>query len=482
MRALVGARVSVVQGPQKVSHIAQQETGQKWALEHGHEIVGTFQDLDVSASVSPFERPDLGPWLSPEREGDWDILVFSKIDRMFRSTRDCVKFAEWAEAHKKILVFAEDSMTLNYRDRSDSLEKMMSELFIYIGSFFAQLELNRFRSRAKDGHRVLRGTTRWASGVPPLGFRVCDHPSGKGKGLERDPIGYELLHEMAGLLLAGESFIGIADHMNEKRHLTNMDRARVAKGQEPRQRPWTVNTVIDALTSPRTQGLKMTGRGKHATTVLDAEGNPLRMAEPTFDPATWRQLQDAAAKRKLAPRSRTHSKNPMLGVGYCGRCGASLAQQFAKEHRYYRCGRTPVNCNNVFARADELDALLESTFMELHGDEKVTRRVFVPGEDHTDELERTRATIDRLRKESDAGLITTPEDERIYLERMKALISRRDELEARPYRAAGWVNEETDITYREVWDDSDKRQLLIDKQIRFELKQGKPLIAGLYSP
>ena len=102
LRCLVGAPVSVVQGPQKVSHIAQQETGAKWVAEHGHTVVGTFQDLGVSASVSPFDRPDLGPWLTREKSYEWDVLVFSKLDRLFRSNRDCVKFAEWAEQHQKV--------------------------------------------------------------------------------------------------------------------------------------------------------------------------------------------------------------------------------------------------------------------------------------------------------------------------------------------------------------------------------------------
>src|SRR5699024_10752721 len=108
------------------------------------------------------------------------------------------------------LVFAEDNLTLNYRDRDrNSIDGMMTELFVYLGSFFAQLELNRFKTRALDGHRVLRQTDRWASGVPPLGFCVVDHPSGKGKGLDTDPEGYQLLHRMAEKLLDGWSFIRI---------------------------------------------------------------------------------------------------------------------------------------------------------------------------------------------------------------------------------------------------------------------------------
>ncbi|ERB55589.1 hypothetical protein N806_31130 [Rhodococcus sp. P27] len=484
LKALVGARVSVVQGPQKVSHIAQQETGAKWVAEHGHTIVGTFQDLDVSATVSPFERPDLGPWLTEEKSHQWDILVFSKIDRMFRSTRDCVRFAEWAEQHGKVLVFAEDSMTLNYRDKgqSGSLESMMAELFIYIGSFFAQLELNRFKSRARDGHRVLRGTDRWASGVPPLGFKVVDHPSGKGKGLATDDEGKALLYEMAGKLLEGWSFIRIADWCNESGALTNMDRARVAKGQEPKQRPWTVGTVTDALTLPKTQGFKMHKR----QTVLDDKGEMIRLGPPTFDDDTWNHIQKAAAKRKRQPRSKTHSSNPMLGVGFCGQCGASLAQQFSKSksksedktHRYYRCGRTPVNCRNTLLQADIGDQLLEESFVDQWGSQPVKRRIFVPGEDHTHELERIRATIERLRRESDEGLIVGADEEERYFTRMRSLVTRRVELESTPMREAGWITEETGQTYGEVWNDgeTDRRQLLADAGIRFVLEQSKPYL------
>jgi site-specific DNA recombinase len=507
LRALVGARVSHVQGPQKVSHIAQQETGLKWVAEHGHTVVGTIHDLGVSASVNPFERPDLGPWLADERQHEWDVLVFSKLDRLFRSTRDCVKFAEWAEQHSKMLVFAEDGLTLNYREDRDksTIDGMMSELFVYLGSFFAQLELNRFKTRALDGHRVLRQTTRWASGVPPLGFKVVDHPSGKGKGLATDTEGKELLDQMARKLLDGWSFVRIAAWLNDEGYLTNMDRARVAKGETPKRRPWTVSTVADALTSPRTQGLKM----HKGTTVLDGDGQPIPLAPPTFDPGTWQQIQNAAALRQLNRRTPSETTNPMLGVGVCGCpgceacaeassrngssiCGASLAQQVSRRkqgdgtvnvHRYYRCGRTPLNCKGVTMRADDCDEVLEETFLAQWGDTEVTRRVFVPGEDHSHELDQVNESIARLRRESDAGLVVTEDDEQTYLHRMRALIDRRTKLEETPARASGWVTETTGQTYREVWADSDHRQLLIDRGIRFVLERGNPApITRLYVP
>ncbi|MDV3124317.1 hypothetical protein M1247_05290 [Mycobacterium sp. 21AC1] len=105
---------------------------------------------------------------------------------------------------RKIVAFADDRLTLDYRPKgpghAKGIDEMMAELFVYLGSFFAQLELNRFKTRAQDSHRALRQMDRWTSGVPPLGFKVVDYPSGKGKGLDTDETGKALLHEMAEAL------------------------------------------------------------------------------------------------------------------------------------------------------------------------------------------------------------------------------------------------------------------------------------------
>jgi hypothetical protein len=309
---------------------------------------------------------------------------------------------------------------------------------------------------------------------------------------------------MAKKLLAGWSFVRIAEWLNDTGALTQRDRARIAKGEEPKPRPWVVSVVIEALTSPRTQGIK----AHKGVVVLDGDGEPVRLAPATFDPDTWQQIQHAVAIRRMSQRTPTGSLNPMLGVGICGCpgcdacagaprrngasiCGAVLTQQVRRrelkdgttnEHRYYRCGGTPLNCRGVRMRANDADLLLEETFLARWGDEPVTRRVFVEGDDHSHELAKVNETIARLRMESDAGLLTTDEDTRAWLARLKAQTAKRDELAAKPARASVWVTEETDQVYREVWADSDQRQLLIDKGIRFVLYSGNPINAEMFSP
>ncbi|MEU9045675.1 MULTISPECIES: recombinase family protein [unclassified Kitasatospora] len=85
VRAVVGSRVSDTHGDEgKVSHLVQAESATRHAVSKEWEIVGSFEDLDVSAQITPWKRPDLGPWLT-QRQGEWDAMVWAKVDRAFRS-------------------------------------------------------------------------------------------------------------------------------------------------------------------------------------------------------------------------------------------------------------------------------------------------------------------------------------------------------------------------------------------------------------
>ncbi|OKH71967.1 hypothetical protein EB74_24375 [Mycobacterium sp. SWH-M5] len=96
----------------------------------------------------------------------------------------------------------------------------------------------------------------------------------------------------------------------------------------------------------------------------------------------------------------------------------------------------------------------------------------MPGENHSAELEQVNATIDRLHLESDAGLLTTDEDQRVWLERLHVQLAKRDQLAAMSSRAAGWTTEETGHTKAGAWkaaDESERRQLYLDAGLQYVL-------------
>lgn len=469
----------------KVSHIAQTEEGARWAESRGFEVVGTFQDLGVSAGkTTPFERPELGEWLAPERLHEWDVLVFSKIDRAFRSTRDCVDFAQWTKDNRKVLAFSGDGVVLDYLNPAgDSLDQMMSEFFIYVGSFFAAIELNRFKTRATDRLAVLKMTDRVSHGVPPLGYRTVPHPSGIGKALERDPEGYALLHEIKDKLVhENYSLTALVSWLNDNGKVSSVAKAR-GSGK------WSATALKRLLSSERIQGYRMSGNKQ----VLDAAGLPIRMAEPTFESEEWEHLQQVLRQRTTSGKARQMTSNPFAGIGYCittlhradcpfegparcdcPPCGYSLClhrrkSSSGKQHTYVRCGR---KCRGSWRLADVEDALDEQ-FLEAYGDREMTRKVFVPGENHSAELAQTERSLERLRWESDNGIV---DDEELYRARLTALSARRAELAANTVVPARWETVGTGKTFRDLWSDpeADRRQVMRAAQIRLTIRFEPP--------
>lgn len=462
VRAVVGARVSVFEDG-KESQITQKTKGTAYAEAQGWTVVGAFEDLDVSAiKQSPWDRPDLRVWLT-DKADDWDALIFAKTDRVFRSANDCVKLAEWCREHHKILVLVDDGIKLDYlspEDSKDAFAGAMSKVFLILASVFAEIEGQRFVQRARDRVTQYRHQPRWAYGVPPYGFEVVDRPEG-GKALGHDAVAQEVLHGVAEQLLSGDSLTRITAGLNETT-VSPADRLRQRSGKPLKGSRWTIITVQTILSNPATQGIK-TAKGK---AVLDAEGQPVLVGPPSFDPETWQRLQSELAQRSQSGQQRRHSTNPLLGVAKCGKCGRNM-RQLAKEGkaRYYICGDSPKACPGVLVNADDAEQTVETAFLYVHAERKIKTRVWRDGSDHSAELEQTNQTIAALREDRALGLFTTADDEEMYRQQMTALVARRDALSALPVVKAGWVEVETEKTYGDVWPSAtpeERRTMLVD--------------------
>lgn len=456
-RALTVVRLSMNRD-QSTSPERQREHCRNLIAQRGWEEAGVAEDLAVSATkYSPFKRPSLGDWLT-NRHPEFDQIVVWRLDRLVRSSKDLAELLTWCEQNGKGLVSATEGF-----DLGTPFGKAMVVIIAALG----QLEADTVRLRVADAHRALRQTDRWAAGKPAFGFQVVDHPSGKGKSLAQDPEAKKILHEAAEKLISGWSFTAITVWMSEQ------------TGKK-----WNATNVIKCLTNLKTQGIKMrlvhdaTGKRKGTEPVLDADGNWIELASPIFDWDTWEHIQQAAAARRSEGRRRARTKNPMLGVGKCGVCGASLAQQWTstrladgtdREYRTYRCARTPINCKGVSIPADQADSILKDEFLERKGAAPVEERVWQVGTDSFAELDRVQKALDLLRSEADAGLV---DDQEEYLGRLKALTAKKRELESQPIIKSGWVTRYRDDTYADVWENSDneqRRKLLVDAEVRFVL-------------
>ena len=72
------------------SVVRQRAEIERWTDSNGHEVVGWAEDVDVSGSVPPWQRPNLGKWLPDPATGkggrpdDFDLIVSWRLDRLGR--------------------------------------------------------------------------------------------------------------------------------------------------------------------------------------------------------------------------------------------------------------------------------------------------------------------------------------------------------------------------------------------------------------
>jgi hypothetical protein len=99
-------------------------------------------------------------------------------------------------------------------------------------------------------------------------------------------------------------------------------------------------------------------------------------------------------------------------------------------------------------------------------------RVYIPGEDHTAELDDVKSRIAALREARYVkGEFDGDEEEWTAL--MAALRAKRQELEGLPQRKGGWQWREGDQTYAELWTSR-------DEQGRGELLKGSGITVKLF--
>jgi len=142
----------------------------------------------------------------------------------------------------------------------------------------------------------------------------------------------------------------------------------------------------------------MTGRGRQAITVLDADGEPIKLGPPTFDadrgrikrvptPKDW--SADTARRRSLAgsPRRDCNCAGSIRPAGQAGcfRNGVCFGNYSCRSNRYTckRCGAGSA-VNTASRLRSRSPSLLWRRLVASHRESRVDR----PGEDRHDPLPR----------------------------------------------------------------------------------------------
>lgn len=411
----------------------QREQIQGYASVYGHTVIHTTEDLDMSGAVSPFERPELGPWLTePDKINAWDSIIVAKLDRLTRSLRDFDDLRDWCDRHGKTIISVGEKI-----DLSTSLGRMFANLL----AMFAEFERERQGERRREAAIRIAEQGNWGGGLIPFGKRA--ERSGNGWRLVLDDEYAAIVRRMAKDIIGGHSLRDIARWLNAEGVPTSNDLSRMRYGGEPKNAAWAPASVKSIL---RSDGL----------------------TEPpaVLDYSAWNDVQKALDRAKGNRTSGPRPTRMLLRIAYCGVCRGVLHGFSNQSGVFYICENkrtvTGNRCPSRLIPASELEKAFDDAVVEAYGLVKHKEPVRTRGRSYKTQIskaERDLRALDQDDPEYDAKHAA-----------LRAERSRLQDLQKRnaEQATAGW--QEDGRLVRDVWptlDKAAKRSYALERHWRF---------------
>ncbi|ETB29469.1 recombinase family protein [Mycobacterium avium] len=426
MRFLARVRLSV-STDESTSVERQREIITQWSKLHDHTIVGWAEDIDVSGKLSPFDTPQFGDWLN-NRYPEFDGVVAWKLDRLARNMFGLNDLFQWAKANNKTVVSITESL-----DLSTTVGVMVAQILAGV----AQMELEAIQARQSGSQAHLRQVGRWPGGNAPYGYRVVRN--GNGCKLDLDPEKAAVVSMIVDRILDGNTMASVCRELNS------------AGVPAPKGGKWQISTMRHLLRSPALRGHRV----HKGQVILGDDGQPVAFGPELVDAETFQRLQAALVPGNGAGGRKNAS--PLSGLAKCAECGAAMGYESStgRDHRrryYYRA-----KCDHRTAmRADQLEQMAESMLLWHYGDKEITRREWIPGEDHTIALQEAVARYDALSARLTANL---PEIAKQRLEKqLEAVEAELGRLSELPQVEGHWAQVGTGRTWNMEWLDADVDQ------------------------
>ena len=425
-----------------------------WARNNGHEVVAWAEDVDVSGSISPFDAPALGKFLTEDGAREWDILATWKLDRLARNAININALFGWIQEHDKQLVCISDNI-----DLSNWVGRLVANVIAGV----AEGELEAITERVTAGQKALRESGRYTGGFVPYGYIVAPRPDG-GREIVKDPETQEVLQWIFKQALANRPISHIVADLNK----AGGKWARHNHGPRKSQ-GWHHNTIATILRNKAYLGWTIY-KGKP---VLDENGEPVKRCEPSISIEDFNRIQelrDARGSRTKAPTV----ASPLIGVLKCWECGEnmSIVRQKVETSSGYRCTRHP---RIIYLNAKQVEETLEDVFLSLVGHLPILEKRVSTMRSSESELEQARATYKDI-----AGYLPSAPDEetrKMLFQQLDAVSRRIKDLEASITTEDGteWVD--TGVTYGERWNELDtdgRRELLTAAGFQFRARNIAP--------
>jgi site-specific DNA recombinase len=285
-----------------VSPEIQRSEIERYCAGKGWTVSEFFEDLDISGRTD--KRPGLQSMLRRAQDGEFQAVVFYRIDRLSREPMH----------HYAILAALKEAGVAVDSVGQPADDSPESGFMWDLSAALAKLESLRHGKRIRDAHRTLRAKGRYPGGpTPPYGLRR--RPGG---GLEPDPVEGPLLVEMHRRYQQGWSLGRITKDLNERGVPSKLGGF------------WLVPKVRDTLLCPYAAG----GRLVDDQLVIGDNMAPL------IDRETWERTRALMRSRAGIPVGRTPKLALTGKLVRCGTCGCALVIHYRGDGRpAYRCQR-----------------------------------------------------------------------------------------------------------------------------------------------
>lgn len=314
LRAGLYERVSTDEQKLKgYSIAAQKDNLEEYCQKNRMKIVDHYTDEGISGSKPPLKRPDLKRLLDDVEAGRIDIILFTKLDRWFRSVKEYFKVQEILDDNK----VEWKAIHENY-DTTTANGQMAITIFLAV----AQNERDRTAERIKTviDHKLRNREACFSYKSIPMGYKKEPDENGIQR-LVKDPETQQAVQEFWDILLESNNLNKAIRHVTQNYDITR------------EWQSWSRMTQSDFYC------------GIHKG-VQD-------FCEPYVSPEKWLKYNQSKPI-KATPSGRIYLFRGLIRCEGCGRKLSGSAQTYhgrnaeykGTEYKSYRCNARCKTCDN----------------------------------------------------------------------------------------------------------------------------------------
>lgn len=306
----VWIRVSTEDQAQGESPEHHKRRAEMYAESKGWQIVRVY-DLSGVSGKTVMDHPETQAMMADVASGRITGLIFSKLARLARNTRELLDFADYFEKHRADLVSLAESI-----DTSTPAGKFFYTLIAAL----AQWEREEIASRVKQSVVVRAKMGKVLGGAAPFGYRKEDQrfvPDEKEAPIRRRM--YELFVEHKRLKTA-------AAELNKAGY-------RTRNGSK-----WSDTSVKRLLEDPIAKGVKRSNytraRGNGSWDVKSPDEWIFVNVEPIVTEELWTAANSILDARRYGPRQQKRAVHLFTGLARCD-CGGTMTVRWQSPN--YSC-------------------------------------------------------------------------------------------------------------------------------------------------